>query len=149
MPTLSIRGTWYGGGCQIFSSSQYGDYASLGSVSHTNFSIIQTGTGACGGHTFIVRDNNTGQTVFTSTSVVQSVSLFFDGQPPPPPSSKYDCINAACIPSTTYNTPGIYQSLSDCEQVCGPGCSGVCLSNADWAEIQGKAAQLRNKNCSK
>lgn len=59
----------------------------------------------------------------------------------------YDCINGACLPKTTYNTPGLYASLSDCEVACGTGCSGVCLSNAEWAQIQGLANQLKNKSC--
>lgn len=68
--------------------------------------------------------------------------------PPPPSASKYDCINGACLPNTTYSTPGLYQSLSECEVVCGTGCSGKCISNADWATIEGLAGQLKNKNCS-
>lgn len=60
----------------------------------------------------------------------------------------YDCINAACIESKTYKTPGIYKSLSDCETACGTGCSGQCISNAEWNKIQSLANQLKNKNCS-
>lgn len=63
------------------------------------------------------------------------------------PQQQYDCINGTCIPSTNYNTPGLYSSLSECETACGTGCSGKCLSNAEWAQIQGLAAQLKNKNC--
>lgn len=64
------------------------------------------------------------------------------------PQEKYDCINGACTPSTTYDTPGIYSSLAECEVACGTGCSGKCLSNAEWAQIEGLASQLKNKNCS-
>lgn len=60
----------------------------------------------------------------------------------------YDCINGACTLSTTYNTPGLYQSLSACEVACGTGCSGKCISNADWSKIEGLSNQLKNKNCS-
>lgn len=60
----------------------------------------------------------------------------------------YDCINGACFPASEYNTPGLYLSLAECEQACGIGCSGKCLSNNDWAQITGLAAQLKNKNCS-
>lgn len=63
------------------------------------------------------------------------------------PGLKYDCINSACISQNTYDTPGIYQSLSDCEEACGPGCSGVCISNAEWSAIQGLAAQHLAKDC--
>lgn len=60
----------------------------------------------------------------------------------------YDCINGACINKNTYNTPGLYKSLSECETVCGTGCSGKCISNSDWSTIEGLASQLKNKNCS-
>jgi hypothetical protein len=65
-----------------------------------------------------------------------------------PASQKYDCINGACVPNITYNTPGLYQSLSECEISCGTGCSGVCISNDDWAQIEGLSDQLKSKNCS-
>ena len=60
---------------------------------------------------------------------------------------KYDCINGACIASTKYTTPGLYESLSECEVVCGTGCSGKCISNSDWAQIQDLSNQLKNKSC--
>ncbi len=66
----------------------------------------------------------------------------------PNPSVSYDCINGACIAKTTYNTPGIHQSLSDCEVTCGTGCSGKCLSNSEWASIEGLGNQLKSTNCS-
>ncbi|MEH2052053.1 hypothetical protein [Nostoc sp.] len=66
----------------------------------------------------------------------------------PSPTSAYDCINGACTPKTTYNTPGLYATLSDCQVACGTGCSGVCVSNSDWAQIEGLSGQLRNRNCS-
>lgn len=59
----------------------------------------------------------------------------------------YDCINGACQPSHQYNTPGLYQSLSECEEACGTGCSGTCVSNKDWAIIQQLSSQLKKKNC--
>jgi hypothetical protein len=64
------------------------------------------------------------------------------------PPKKYDCINGECVESSIYNTPGIYQSISDCEVNCGAGCSGKCLSNSDWAQIENLASQLKSKNCS-
>jgi hypothetical protein len=60
----------------------------------------------------------------------------------------YDCINGACIQKTAYNTPGIYNSLAECESICGTGCSGKCISNVEWAQIEGLANQLKSKNCS-
>ncbi|WP_445626458.1 hypothetical protein [Nostoc sp. DSM 114167] len=59
----------------------------------------------------------------------------------------HDCINGACIKKSTYNTPGIYKSLSECEIACGTGCSGNCISNSEWAQIKGLSNQLRNRNC--
>ncbi len=64
------------------------------------------------------------------------------------PTVSYDCINASCVKKTVYNTPGIYQSLSDCETACGIGCSGKCLSNEEWSRIQDLANKLRQRNCS-
>lgn len=61
---------------------------------------------------------------------------------------EYDCINGACLPKTQYNTPGIYASLAECEQACGTGCSGKCISNSDWATIEGLSNQLKQRNCS-
>ncbi len=60
----------------------------------------------------------------------------------------YDCINGACTKKETYNTPGLYASLSDCEVACGSGCSGQCIANSDWTQIEGLANQLKSKNCS-
>lgn len=36
-----------------------------------------------------------------------------------PSNNAYDCINGSCIPKTQYNTPGKYNSLADCQAVCG------------------------------
>ncbi|WP_413176508.1 hypothetical protein [Anabaena azotica] len=71
----------------------------------------------------------------------------FTFKPDSIPETKYDCINGLCVSSTTYNTPGFYQSLEQCEVNCGVGCSGVCISNSDWNQIQSKSNQLKNINC--
>ncbi|WP_109010069.1 hypothetical protein [Nostoc commune] len=63
-------------------------------------------------------------------------------------SKQYDCINGACTNKSTYNTPGLYQTLSDCETACGTGCSGKCISNSDWAQIENLSGQLKSRNCS-
>ncbi|MEH2038450.1 hypothetical protein [Nostoc sp.] len=56
----------------------------------------------------------------------------------------YNCVNGACIPDAS----GIYNSLSECEVNCGTNrCSGKCLSNSDWAQIEGLSNQLKNRNC--
>lgn len=61
--------------------------------------------------------------------------------------TQYDCVNGGCVLKTKYNTPGLYQSLAECQLACGAGCSGKCISNDDWSQIEGLAGQLRNKNC--
>ena len=65
----------------------------------------------------------------------------------PPVSIEYDCVNGACVKKTKFSTPGFYKSLSDCETACGTGCSGKCLSNADWNQIKGLANKLKSRNC--
>lgn len=79
---------------------------------------------------------------FNSVSIVNSVFT-----PDQAPAEKYDCINGACIKASQHNTFGLYQSLSDCEIACGTGCSGKCISNSEWAQIEGLSNQLRNRNC--
>ncbi len=64
-----------------------------------------------------------------------------------PPEDPYDCINGACIKKSVYNTPGIYATLSACEVSCGIGCSGKCISNSDWAQIEGLSNKLKSTNC--
>ncbi|WP_414622046.1 hypothetical protein [Calothrix sp. CCY 0018] len=63
------------------------------------------------------------------------------------PNIYYDCINGACVKKDKYGTPGIYQTIEECEVVCGEGCSGKCIANADWAKIQDFASKLKTKNC--
>ncbi|MDZ7969065.1 MAG: hypothetical protein RM368_29625 [Nostoc sp. DedSLP03] len=61
-----------------------------------------------------------------------------------PTINTYNCVNGACVPDVT----GIYKSLSECEVNCGTNrCSGKCISNSDWAAIEGLSHQLRNRNC--
>jgi hypothetical protein len=61
----------------------------------------------------------------------------------------YDCINGACFKNSVYDTPGFYTSLEQCKFQCGGTvCSGKCISNADWAQIEGLASKLKSKNCS-
>ncbi|MFN6565451.1 MAG: hypothetical protein RMY28_037400 [Nostoc sp. ChiSLP01] len=79
----------------------------------------------------------------STSSLYHSVSVQYV-----PDEEKYDCINAVCINANQYSTPGIYQSLSECEAACGTGCSGKCIPNSEWAQIEGLANQLKSKNCS-
>ncbi|OYD90594.1 hypothetical protein CDG76_30690 [Nostoc sp. 'Peltigera membranacea cyanobiont' 210A] len=64
-----------------------------------------------------------------------------------PVATPHDCINGACIMASVYSTPGIYTTLEECEVACGIGCSGKCISNSDWAQIQGLSNQLKNRSC--
>lgn len=61
---------------------------------------------------------------------------------------RYDCVNGSCVSAELYNSPGIYESLSACEQNCGPGCGGVCISSSHWTKISSLAAMVKNKDCS-
>jgi hypothetical protein len=80
----------------------------------------------------------------TDVSIVDAVISC----PPPPPPPQYDCLNGACVTKTTYNTPGLYPSLGECQVACGTGCSGVCVSASDWANIEGLASRNKSQNCS-
>ncbi|BAY74175.1 hypothetical protein NIES25_51710 [Nostoc linckia NIES-25] len=79
----------------------------------------------------------------STNSLYHSVSVQYI-----PDDEKFDCINGACISSNEYSTPGIYQSLGECEVNCGTGCSGKCIPNAEWAQIEGLSSQLKSINCS-
>ncbi|MEH2193411.1 MAG: hypothetical protein V7K98_12340 [Nostoc sp.] len=81
---------------------------------------------------------------FSTVNITSSVFTPDAGQAD---TSKYDCINGGCIKNSAYNTPGLYASLSDCELACGTGCSGQCISNSDWSQIEGLASQIRSKEC--
>ena len=153
---LTVEGTWYGGGCQTFS----GVYSDLGTVSNYNYTLKVTGSGICGGYTFIVV-NSTGSTIYTSTSPAQNVALRFDGNPPP---TTYDCLNGNCVMSTQYSTPGQYASLSDCQAVCANGgaCANgkqcvdptnfcpngkVCIDQDEYTNIQGLISKINSEVC--
>jgi hypothetical protein len=80
----------------------------------------------------------------------------------PSPPARYDLINGNCTLNTLYNTPGKYESLSDCqasvdsickspnicvpEDNCPPGM--VCLSSSEFSAISGLASSLENEICS-
>lgn len=63
-------------------------------------------------------------------------------------SQKYDCLNGVCVTQETYDSPGLYASVAECEQACGPECNGKCLSNEEWDKITSLANRLKSKNCS-
>ena len=79
-------------------------------------------------------------------------------------SATYDCINGACISSTQYKTPGIYQSLSDCQTVCANGGScgdgkqcvdptnfcppgKVCIDQSEFSSIEALISKIGSEVC--
>ncbi|MEH2119021.1 hypothetical protein [Nostoc sp.] len=80
------------------------------------------------------------------------------------PTAKYDCINGQCISSTQYKTPGIYQSLADCQAVCANGGScgqgkqcvdpttfcplgKVCIDQDEFSSIEGLISKINSEVC--
>jgi hypothetical protein len=64
---------------------------------------------------------------------------------------RYDCINGACVSSSTFSTAGIYSTLKACQDNCGgnicpPGM--VCLPVGKISKIEGLAIALNNSACS-
>jgi len=60
--------------------------------------------------------------------------------------TRYDCINGACLQSTTYKTPGIYNSLQECEQGCSVNSDG-CPEGYECVSIE-STQQLKDCICS-
>ncbi|BBD69684.1 hypothetical protein NIES4072_29800 [Nostoc commune NIES-4072] len=80
------------------------------------------------------------------------------------PQQQYDCINGQCITKTQYNTPGIYNSLADCQAVCSNGgacASGkqcvdpttfcpdgkVCIDQGEFASIEALISKIGSEVC--
>ncbi|MGV0102345.1 hypothetical protein NSTCB13_00866 [Nostoc sp. DSM 114160] len=53
-----------------------------------------------------------------------SYTIFQSDQASCQVTARYDCINGTCTLSNQYSTPGLYNSLSDCQAVCANG--GAC-----------------------
>ncbi|MEH2415411.1 hypothetical protein [Nostoc sp.] len=106
--------------------------------------------GGCGGGYFVSSDLgfNAGNASELAGTVQQVSCSFCPGCCTDPVAVTYDCINGACTKKDVYKTPGLYANLSICEEACGTGCGGKCISNADWAQIEGLSGQLMNRNCS-
>ena len=83
---------------------------------------------------------------------------------PTPDTNKYDCINGNCTKSTQYQTPGIYQSLNDCQAVCANGgaCGSgkqcvdpttfcppgqVCIDQGEFASIEALISKIGSEVC--
>lgn len=77
---------------------------------------------------------------------------------------QYDCINGVCTKKTLYNTPGIYQSLEDCQAVCANGGScadgkqcvdptnfcppgKVCIDQGEFSSIESLISQINSEVC--
>ncbi|WP_143857025.1 hypothetical protein [Nostoc sp. 'Peltigera membranacea cyanobiont' 213] len=112
-------------------------------------SYVPTG-GGCGGGYFLSDDLgfNVGNASERSGTVTVVSCTFCPGCCTDAIADKYDCLNGNCVKDSLYKTPGLYSTISDCENVCGTGCGGKCISNSDWAQIEGFSGQLKNRNCS-
>ncbi|MDF5736799.1 MULTISPECIES: hypothetical protein [unclassified Nostoc] len=102
------------------------------------------------GSTYELRVDGTNGTIVLATynPGAIEVTIASSSNSCPAPIDAFDCINGSCINKNVYSTPGLYSSLSDCEIACGTGCSGKCVSNADWAQIESLSSQIMNRNCS-
>lgn len=142
MPCSGNSGTWtisWNRTVSSFSSNQSDDVSGYADDSPylADSAGIRSLVSACDGR-------NMSTWCFSSSGCYIVSAVFTPSQAP----LEYDCINGACLPKTTYNTPGLYPTLEECEVSCGAGCSGKCISNSDWAKIEGLSSQLKNKNCS-
>jgi hypothetical protein len=61
----------------------------------------------------------------------------------------HDCINGACLPQITYNTPGKFATLAACQSGCAKNssCTGECVSASEIAALQQAAANLKARYC--
>ncbi|MEH2319000.1 hypothetical protein [Nostoc sp.] len=134
--TTTVHGSGLNGGNGA-SLGNYGDYTFTGRVTFA----ATTFNGFAGLQMYIDGvSQGTGYIFYTDAYILYTTCE--------PLQIEYDCINGACTAKTTYSTPGLYKSLGACEIACGTGCSGKCLSNADWAQIENLSSQIMNKNCS-
>ncbi len=78
---------------------------------------------------------------------------------------KYDCVNGNCVQSTTYNTPGFFDNLSDCQNNCSTNTNScnspfecidpsnfcppnkVCVPQDEWGQITNLIHQNISKHC--
>lgn len=161
---LRVIGSSYGGGCYAYPEDDV--YVDLGNKSHPNFSLVVVETGiACGGYSFKIVDNNTGSTIYTSTSPAKNVHLeIINNDTGQPPTSKYDCLNGQCVVQSQYSTPGVYSSLADCQVVCANGgaCSAgkqcvdpttfcpdgkVCIDQGEFDSVEALISKIGSEVC--
>jgi hypothetical protein len=62
---------------------------------------------------------------------------------------RHDCVNGDCVTKTTYNTPGVFETLAACQSGCGQNsnCTGECVSAEELAALQQAANNLRSRLC--
>lgn len=128
MPCIKVSGSQHPSGTAI---TKY--------YSGTNPSFISiSNPGSPGYFEFALNGAGTGD-YYKSGVIADYVNDSYCTQPPPPPppSTKHDCINGGCVPSSTYNTPGKYASLADCQAGCAKdaACNGECVPREKIAEL--------------
>lgn len=139
------------------------EYVNCAGVSGSGYycseSIVYNPTGgSCGGGWFESADLgfNVGSASEQSGSVTIVAMSFCPGCDAG--AGSHDCINGACVPKETYNTQGIFTSLTECQAVCtSNGCSPpgsdycppgkVCITSAEWAQIEQLASLNKSKHC--
>lgn len=79
----------------------------------------------------------------------ESLTLQLVEPDPLNPSQPFDCLNGACLPKSTYNTPGFFDSLSACQSGCAKNsnCTGECVSAAEIAALKQSANNLQSRIC--
>ncbi len=78
---------------------------------------------------------------------------------------KYDCVNGNCVEWTAYNTHGLFDDLSDCQNNCGTNTNNcaapfqcidpsnfcppgkVCVPQDEWGQITSLVHQNISKHC--
>jgi hypothetical protein len=60
-----------------------------------------------------------------------------------------DCINGVCLPSSTYNTPGVFATIAACDAGCAKNseCAGECVSAEELNTLQRAANSLQSIIC--
>lgn len=65
-----------------------------------------------------------------------------------PANIKHDCINGQCVPSTRFTTPGIYNSLEDCQVQCELNNTDlVCLTPSEYNQITALIRKISQEIC--
>lgn len=80
-----------------------------------------------------------------------SIPIFYkkNCENPLDPNQKYDCINGGCLPAKSYNTPGKFANLANCQSACAKdsNCTGECIPLEEIAALQQAASNIRSRLC--